>query len=418
MGSALKVLHVNYSDGFGGADIACMELHKALKREGIDSHVLVIKKQNRDSDIILVSKKGFVLNLVKQKISEYILKFQRTANPIHHSLGIFSSKALKIINKSPYNIIHLHWINREMLSIKDVAKINKPVIWTLHDSWPFCGTEHHPNILENDLRYKEGYSRDNRSKSSSGIDIDKYVWTLKRFWWKNLKIRFIAPSLWEYEAFKSSMLINHLKCNIVPNLIDINIFKPINSDFARILLNIPLNRKIILFSVASDPSLDKNKGFNFFVKALEIISKTNYLDSLHILILGTYDRILPLNLPVATTYLGFIKDKTSLAAIYNSTNVLVVSSMVESFGLTSLESISCGTPVVAFQTSGILDIIEHKKTGYLAKCFDINDLATGIVYLLENGESMKENCRRTVLRKFHTEDLSKQHIKIYEEMLG
>ena len=79
-----------------------------------------------------------------------------------------------------------------MLSIKDISKIQKPIVWTTHDSWICCGAEHHPNILENDSRYINGYSKKNKPLTTKGIDICKKIWLKKKKYLNKKNITFIA----------------------------------------------------------------------------------------------------------------------------------------------------------------------------------------------------------------------------------
>ena len=91
--------------------------------------------------------------------------FLKTKNPILHSPSFLSSSWVKKINSSDADIVNLHWVQHEMLSVSDISKIKKPLVWTLHDMWGFCGAEH----ISWDKRWLDGYNVDNRPNYESRI---------------------------------------------------------------------------------------------------------------------------------------------------------------------------------------------------------------------------------------------------------
>ena len=105
--------------------------------------------------------------------------------------AILPSSWIKKINESTADIVNLHWTQHEMLSISDISKINKPVVWTLHDMWGFCGAEH----ISWDDRWEKGYNKNNRPTHESGFDLNKWTWKRKIKYWKK-PIQIITPSNW------------------------------------------------------------------------------------------------------------------------------------------------------------------------------------------------------------------------------
>ena len=191
----MKILHLNYTDIGGGSAIAALNLVEAQNKNGIEAKLGVIKKQTNFPFVIsLLKKRNFFVKLLNGVVYaiQYILSyikiynldfpclFFKTTNGIIHSKNNKTLIDVNWINNSDFDIIHLHWINANMISIKDIAKIKKPIIWTIHDSWPFCGAEHHPNVLENDDRYKIGYYKYNKPKSTKGIDLCRNIWNKKK----------------------------------------------------------------------------------------------------------------------------------------------------------------------------------------------------------------------------------------------
>ena len=183
----MLVLHISTSDIEGGAARASFRLNQALnnnKKLNIKSSMRVLNMRSDDKTVFTSkSKIEKYKSKLKNIVSIKIQRLQKSTNNILHSSSIFSSQILDEINSSKADIIHLHWVQGEMLSIEDMGKINKKMIWTFHDAWPFCGSEHYPNGLE-DKRYIEGYFKNNRNPCYSGIDLDKRTWERKRKCWK------------------------------------------------------------------------------------------------------------------------------------------------------------------------------------------------------------------------------------------
>jgi glycosyltransferase involved in cell wall biosynthesis len=425
----LKVLLLNYTDSGGGAAIATERLLTALRRNSIDVTLGVVEKKIVDPAVVILKKVTFWGNnkyysIIKKVFhkSAFLLKeiFKlnfRTSNPILHSENKTTLIDINYINNSDYDLVHLHWINNDMISIEDIAKIKKPIVWTMHDSWVFCGAEHYPNILENDTRFIEGYTKINKPKTTLGPDICKKTWERKKKSWKNINYSFISPSSYEKEYFDKSALFRNSAniCTVIPNIVPKNIFHPFDKGKLRELYNIPLDKKVIGFGAAYDVTDKKSiKGGYLLLEALKKIpEKSKY----HLAIFGNDNISFTSNLFLSTFASGFITNPYILTGIYNLCDVFVCPSLLENLPNVCLESLFCGIPVAAFNTGGIPDIVEHKKTGYLAKCFDADDLFNGILYCIDNYEELSRNSLKKAYTDFDEEIIVKKHIELYESII-
>ena len=184
----MKVLHIGFSDRSGGAAIGMMRLHNSLKNIDVNSKVLVNEKLTNSVDVIGPSGSiEMLMSDIKIILARQKKFFYNFNQKYSHSLNIFSSNILKTIKKINPDIVNLHWINNEQISIKDISKINKPIVWTFHDMWPMCGGEHY---TDND-RFVKGYQNTSKDISERGFDINKYLWNKKTFGAQKLIMLFV-----------------------------------------------------------------------------------------------------------------------------------------------------------------------------------------------------------------------------------
>jgi glycosyltransferase involved in cell wall biosynthesis len=423
----LKVLLLNYADSGGGAAIAAFRLFKALRKYGYEADFGVVDKKSADVSILSFKKKSIHRSCIVIQLFNKLFKKTtacletmlgidfRTSNPILHSENKKTSIDIDYINNSNYDLIHLHWINHDMISIEDIRKIKKPIVWTMHDSWVFCGAEHHPNIVENDKRFITGYTRTNKPKTTVGIDICRKIWERKKKMWENCRFNFISPSNFEKKLLGESALFRDAVCEVIPNIMPKSIFRPIDKRIIKDMYQIPMHKKIIGFgSVYNIWNKKSIKGEYLLFNALQMIDKT---DNYYCIIMGDTDSsfIDKIKIPVFVT--GFINNPYILATIYNACDVFVCPSIVENLPNVCLEALFSGTPVAAFRTGGIPDIVEHKITGYLVEPFDTDDLYRGILYCIDNYAELSRNSLRKAATDFNAETIIEKHIELYKRIM-
>jgi glycosyltransferase involved in cell wall biosynthesis len=347
-----------------------------------------------------------------------IARLQNNYNPILHSPGFFNSLNVDDINQSDSDIINLHWVCDGFLSVKSVSQIQKPMVWTLHDSWVFCGSEHHPNGLS-DRRFVQGYRSDNRPVPFSGLDIDKWTWGRKKKHWKQ-PIQLVTPSTWLATAAQQSALTKYWPVTVIPNAVATDIFKPVDPNEARKLFNLPQDKKILLFGALSYQS-DRNKGYDLLKDALksfmaQVIDPENYLG----VVFGQSAPEQPENIGLPLHYVGYLNDDHSLSMLYNAADVVIVPSRMENMPQIATEAQSCGTPVVAFNTCGIPEAVIHEQSGYLAKPYDTDDLANGIQWVLSDAERAKklgEFARDRALNLWSPDVVAHQYSELFMQVL-
>ena len=404
----MKILHVNYSDSIGGAAIAVNRLHNKLLLKNIDSQMLVIDKNINDWRIQGPKNKlDNFINHFKVRLARFVKRnFLKTENKETFSFNLIDTDLLKIINNFKADIVHLHWIGNEMISISQIKKINKPIIWTFWDMWPVNGCEHYSS----DKRSLNGYLKDNRNSGETGIDISKYVWNQKLKYF-NFKMNIVCPSNWLLNITKKSQLFKKSILSYIPLSIDTNFWIKKSKIDSKTIFNLPKD-KIILFGSSS--GTNERKGFNFLISAINNLN----LKNVTLVIFGEKPKDIQ-KIKAKYIYVGRVDKKDSLRSLYSSADVIIMPSKLEVFGQIALEGASCSIPSVVFEDTGVTDLIKHKKTGYVAKKNDYRDLQKGIEWCLHDDEILKKishNVRREVEDKFNDNISIEKYINLYKSI--
>lgn len=410
----MKIVHLNHSDNQGGAARAAYRIHQAQLGYGIDSRMWVNQRQNGDYTVQTPQSQWHpTSSRIRLSLSKKFVKTLKTGNPVLHSPALFPSRWPQRINASDADLVHLHWINFEMLSIEDIARIKKPIVWTLHDMWAFCGAEH---VTYNN-RYRDDYSPDNRPDHESGFDLNRWVWKRKQKAWKQ-PIQMITPSQWLARCAKESVLMRDWPVSVVPNALDMSTWQPVDQKVARHLLGLlPADNPIIAFG-AFGGAREYHKGADLLFDALHHLQ--GQIPGLQLLVFGERrpEKAPAIDFPIH--YLGHLHDDLSLKIAYSAADAMIVPSRIDNLPTTAIEAHACGTPVIAFDTCGLPDIVTHKKNGWLAKAFDTQDLAAGIRWVLaDDGRrtALSEQARSDAIARFSYPVVAKAYRSVYEQVL-
>jgi len=414
----MKILHISTSDINGGAARAAYRLHQGLQNMRVTSQMLVQEKLSRDKDVIAprtrlsqgLAKAKLTFDTLPLKI--YSQRHRETTFFVQWMPDRISSTA----NQIAPDIINLHWVSAGFMQIETLGKLKSPLVWTLHDMSAFTGGCHCTGDCNH---YKTSCGSCPQLGSKHQRDLSHWIWWRKAKAWKNLKITLISPSNWLAECASSSPLFENLPIEVIPHGLDTQKYRPITKEFARKLLNLPEDKQLILFGSLQANS-DKNKGFHLLQPALQKLSQSHWQEKLELCIFGASQ---PENLPdlgFKAHYLGYFHDDISLSAVYSAADVTVVPSLQESFGQTASESLACGTPVVAFNATGLKDIVDHQYNGYLAQPYEFNDLAKGITWVLENSDrhiKLSYNAREKVEKEFTLELQAQRYVNLFNDIL-
>ena len=411
----MKVLQVNTSADIGGAGIAALRLNNGLRSLGVESTMLVNKQRRRNEHVNVPSSTfekalAQLAPLLERMPGHYLGQNEERISP-----SWVPDVLLRRIGKLAPDILNLHWINDGLMRIETLPRLRQPVVWTLHDMWPFSGGEHY---VGDSVRYKEGYSANNRRAGEAGFDINRWVWRRKNKSWAKIKNLVIAaPSRWMANCASESALFHDYRIEVLPNGIDHKRFHPMEHGIAREILGLPQNKKLILFG-AGLATGDKRKGYHLLVEALKKLELVTNPDDYELVVFGSPSGDTAFSMKA--NFLGRLQDEISMAIVYAAADVFVAPSLEDNLPNTVLESLSCGTPVVAFDIGGLPDMVSHKKSGYLASAFDTADLAKGIFWVMgdeQRWKNLSEQARGTVVQSFTLQCSASRYMDLYKEML-
>ena len=382
----MKILQINTFEKIGGAAMVAYRLHHKFKKNH-NVKLLVNVKSSNDKRVIEFP--SFI-----KKIRKYTNMFEK-----HTNLQYFFDPSylwfIKKKNYSKYDIINLHNIHGGYFNIHTLLKIleHKKIVWTLHDMWAMtghCAISFGCEGWKNECEvcpHLDYYPAINKDKSH-------YLFQLKKKILSHPNMYLVTPSNWLRKLVEKSMSPKN-KVRLIYNGIDSDIFKPQNKKNIRKKLNISINKQVILFSAIG--RTNQYKGFNYLVKALnKVKNKKNIL----LLIMGDNNDFKLKGFE--TINAGLINSETKLAEYYACADILLYPSMQDNCPLVVLEAMSCGLSVVTFNTGGIPELVQHKKTGHIAKYKDVDDLTKGINLLLNNPNLQKENgikSRKRIIKK-------------------
>ncbi len=409
----IKVLHVNAYLSKGGASRAASMLHCTLLAHGIES-VMVTRETPIISDNILPTCRKSLGSYLLECFAwiRYLLLTKSLNKPtIRHSPQIVSSYSLlKTIELLEPEIVHLHWICGDYITIEEIGRIGVPVVWTMHDMWPILAEDH---VDYGDV-HREDYS-DLSINTREG-----WTWKRKQRSFQELaSLTCVGVSRYMRDLIKESVLFREREVVNFPNPIQRELFhRCIPRDEEPPVIPAEHKGRFVLLFVSA--YIDYNKGIDLLDEALCDPTLAHWLDRLLLLTVGPVAGFAFQN-KITRHDLGVVKDDNRMAQIYSAAHMTLVTSRFESYSLAAAESICCGTPVVSFDTSGLRDVVENGVTGWRAQCFDSSDFATKITDLLgrlENGSIADYDAWEKACERFSPESVAVGYENLYEAILS
>ena len=414
----MRVLIVNTSESTGGAAVAAKRLLIALNNNGVKAKMLVRDKETESPVVVSIGRHllGEWFFLVERVVIWLNNLFSRR-NLFKVSIANTGFDITRLPEFKEADIIHLHWMNQGFLSLSSVRKIlqsGKPVVWTMHDMWEATAICHHAYDCQ---QYQSECHHCQFMRFPAKHDLSNRVFKKKQKLFSNASIHFVAVSQWLADRVQKSALIGHLPVTVIPNAISCSQFSMTDRQDARSMLALGSEKYYVVFGAARVD--DDIKGLSYLTAALQqLISDGRYdKQSIRLLLFGGIkDEHILQQMPVPTSYLGYVNDHVLLSQIYSAADVVVSSSLYETFGQTIIEAQLCGCTPVAFGNSGQADIIEHKVNGFLADYLSVDSLANGIDWAL-HAHIQPQDLKKRVVRKYSESVIANKYIKLYQQLV-
>lgn len=385
----------------GGAALACLRLHEALLHNGVNSKVLVLNNSTHIPGVIEYKRsslKDRVIKSILYRINKGCGKYWRLHDVVRKNRDCYYSYPVSIYRVECHplvrkwaDVIHLHWCDDFVNYPTFFSKVSKPIVWTLHDISIGYGGFH--------------YLSDYRDNISDYKQLEDLFLGIKRDSIQSCKnLSFILLSQ-QMKVFCDNIDYVKARQNIVlPNIIDCVTFTVSSRIECRKKLSIPQNIKMILF--VCDQVENPNKGLGDLINAL-----SNYRNTTIYAIGNTHSISTE-----KTKYVGKIIDPIILSYYYSAADVTVVPSKQESFSQTAIESMSCGTPVVAYPC-GCLPQVINPTNGLICEEAVPNKLKDSIHKVLST-KYCRQTIRQQIVEGFSAESVAPRYLNFYHSVLS
>lgn len=406
----MKILHLNHSDSIGGAAKFSQRLHESMLSIGEDSYMCC-------SSVRLQNERIFRLNptmpknltLLKAKVAQNfdskVQLLEKTSIKTFKSAGWFGAVTADWINRSDFDIVNLHWINGGLISIKEIGRITKPIVWSMLDMWPFLGAEHYTQEIEA-RGLTQNFSKSNRPKNDLGLDICRISADLKKRYLSE-KISYVAPSRWLANRAEQSQRLAKAHIRVIPAALNTVLYSPAiknpNSEETR-----------GSFVIGYGGALSGRKGWELFNKFLNTYNKELFGST--IIVFGS---------PVSESFYsphyeikqaGRVMNEEMLVSLYRQMDVLLFPSTLETFGLIAQEAQSCGVPVICIKNTGTAEVIEHDETGYSINggLEELITLLTRLKLDINLRIQLGVNARKRALSLWREDHVAAQYLDLYQ----
>ncbi len=408
----MQVLQLNLSDYSltGGTGITMHRLHTGINKKGIESKIFCARNQFSDRNIA-VQKRCYTVRAVEAILRK--LEVEVGLNDISRvisSLNIRKHEAYRATD-----IVNLHCIHDEFISYLALPWLTrKPTVFTIHDMWAFTG--HCTSSYECE-RWRSGCGECPHLEAPPRVKKDntRLEWNLKNWAYSRSRLHVVTPSQWIYDLAQKSML-RRFPIHYIPHGLDTEVYYPQNKEHCRSVLGIPSGKKVLMFGTSSIK--DYRKGGDLLIKALQMIPTS--IKSETVVVTIGHGKVKSEDIGMPCLNFGYVDSDYFKAIIYAAADIFVYPTRSDSFGLVSMESLACGTPVVTFRVGGLTDTVRPNITGLLAEPENIAQFRDFIVQLLEDDNlraTMSENCRKVAVKEYSLELYAQRYIDLYHQIL-
>ncbi len=408
----MKIGLFSTSDIEGGAPRATFRLFQALRQAETDVSLVVQRRRSADPGVIPTqrlfgretSRIRTILDRMPATWMDPIKRPRIAPNWVPDSL-------FKLANRYRFDLVNLHLVNCGFLRIESLPRFRQPVVWTLHDMWAFTGG---CSYVEGCRRFESQCGRCPILGALKENDLSRSVWQRKARAWKHLNLTIVTPSRWMKSCVQRSSLLGHYPVECIPYGIDTNLFRPVDRTQARQSLGLPLECNLVLFGATAADS-DPRKGFELLASALSRLPREIAGKPVVTAVFGNAGLVQVPGLEIPLHSFGTVKSDDRLRLIYSAADVFAASSREDNLPNTVIESLACGTPVVAFDIGGMPDMIDPFRTGRLVSPFDTAEFAAALVAELgADRASRRAACRQAAEERFDMARQATAYRRVYD----
>ena len=415
-GAQRDALHVQLvtATEASGSGRAATRLRRALDKRGLTTELYVQRTPSASAKLLgghPVLGRPWWLAPAVARIASAI---DRTQAGEYRSLNVFPTGRLGALNKSTCDVLNLHWVGSETLSISELGRIQKPTVWTLHDMWNFGGARHTDEDGVN-ARWRNGYPEG----SNRLFDLERWAWKRKRAAWGPNGWA-VCPSTWLRDCARDSALMRDWNVITIPNALDTDVYRPQSQADCREALGLRQDERLICFG-AQGVNDNPNKGYDLLQKILLAMAHTHATPNVRCLIFGNTKRGSASYGDLPATYLGRLTTDEMLVTAYGAADLVVLPSRQENLPQVATEALSCGRPVMGFATCGVNDVVRNDETGLLVTAFDTDQAAARVHELLGDRERLRTygaNARARAVSEWSEGTVAEQYEACFREALA
>lgn len=395
----MKVVHI-CSSMTGGAGAAAFRLHRALCSSGIDSVMLTMHDDKEELRVhrlqrpMLYRILGRLPFIGQRKYLAYLHKYDDVTQAMTFPDALYDCSQIPLLQSA--DVINLHWVGNMLNYESFFANVRKPIVWTLHDMNPFMGALHFASDMEK------------IADDESAMRLERKIRENKEHAYKNVSNLTIAPLCqWMKGESAASAAFSGRPHTIVRNCVDVGVFSPISKEVARKSLGLPLNSTLILY--VCQHVKNPRKGYDVLRSAVNQFPEECNLVAVGNGAIDGSGRVINI---------GRVEDAMKMAAFYAAADALILPSLEDNLPNTMVESLCCGTPVLAFSQGGMKDIIKNGFNGLLSRQMSSDGLCEIVRLFCENGVSWDVNTiSRDAKSQFSPDAVARQYMDIYNRIV-
>lgn len=418
----MRVVFISKSDNVGGAAIVTRRLVEALRNIGTDATMLVAEKHtNLDYVHQVAGRVKTIIPFLCERMKIWLSNGLQRKNLFTVDAADFGQSLWRHPLVKSADVVCLEWFNQGLLSlngIKKIARLQKPLVWVMHDQWPMTGICHLPGKCS---RWLDECGCCPKLNSAQPSDLSHRVFLKKRRLYPQLPLTMVAVSNYLKKWAGTSPLLGSVACEVIPN--------PFHIPETQSTLETPEWHYTIAMGAAR---LDEpGKGFSILIEALRKIS-LNYPDVADRLSLVTFGGIKDAEIferiPIYHKHLGVLNSDEAINGVFADADIVVSPSHYESLPTTLIEGMAAGCVAVSFNKGGQSDIVDHLTTGYLLDYYDSYEkdtesageaFAQGLMWAVDNcKEISRSQLRQVIIDKFSPSVVARRYLSLFERIVS